>query len=559
VRAGASYEQTVWSLDLETTVEVRDAAKRELDLRLFPWDTAIDTQQGREQFARGAFDDLDPSSTLLMGLEHEAHIGLGQSGQPVLVRRPVGRGTALRDDGIGPVLTVRVAKTSSGDELLALAGEGIIRGVSAEFIEVPGGTQVRTVGGRRMRTHHRAGLPGVSLTYRPAYGELAAVLAVRSQPTEESKPMPPEATPAPEAQPVNVAVTIGADAFAPLVDSIKASQDEAKEQITQMRADFEEQARKLVIVPAPDPTPQKIAPHVWLQRFAYQRTNDRPPADLAEQFRVLDDVTVADNEGLFPPALIDELAGDIKILRPFLSSTREVPAPASGTSVQVPSITQHTEMDVQSAEKTQVANRALKTTPTTYDMVTIAGAVDVSLQFIKRGTATANALIWEDMENQYAQVSEAKALEALLDETAVHEGGLLSPSDLELGDAWVNAYEAMNVAPDTLWLSTGALAKFIDAKATASNAPLYGGIVSNINAAGGISGTVSGLRVVHVPQMTTVDAIAGPSRGFAWAEDGTYRLETDNPELAGRDLGLVGFMFFMPRYPAAFTSYGLGS
>lgn len=549
-----------WSLDLDTTVEVRDAAKREIDLRLFPWDVAIDTTQGREQFARGALDEVDPTKVLLFGLEHEAHIGLGQDGQPKLVRRPLGRGIAFRDDGIGPVLTTRVAKTSSGDELIALAADGIIGGVSAEFTQFPGGTQVHTVAGRRTRTHHRVGLPGVSLTYRPAYGELAAVLAVRSQSPQENTPMTETAAPAPEAAPANITVTIGPEFAAPIVETIKASQDEAREQMTQMRTEFEEQARKLIVPPAPVAEPTKILPHVWLQRFAYRATNERPKdAELAEQFRTLDDVTVADNPGLFPPVLIDELAGNIRVLRPFLSSTREITAPATGTSIQVPKITQHTEMDVQSAEKTAVASRALKTDTDTYNMVTIAGAVDVSLQFIKRGSPAANQLIWEDMQNQYAQVSESQALAALLAEAAVVEGGVLDPEDLALGAAWGNAYAAMNVGPDTLWLGTAALSAFIDAKASTSNTPLYGSIQANIDAAGGISGTVGGLRVVHVPQLTDVDALVGPSRGFAWVEDGTYRLETDNPELAGRDLGLVGFMFFMPRYPAAFTSYTIGS
>ncbi len=551
-------ETEVWSVELDTPIEVRDAAKREIEMRVVPWDVAIDTQQGREQFARGAFDEVDPANVLLMGLEHEAHIGLGQDGQPKLVRRPVGRGVAFRDDGIGPVLTARVAKTAAGDELLALAAEGIVRGVSSEFTQLPGGTQVHTVGGRRTRTHHRVGLPGVSLTYRPAYGELAAVLAVRSQ--SEEKPPVSDPVVTPEVAPVNVAVTIGPDAFAPVLDAITTSQNEAREQITQMRTEFEEQARKLIAPPEPTADPVKVAPHVWLQRFAYRATNDRPKdAELAELFRTLEDVTVAENEGLFPPSLVDELSGNIRILRPFLSSTREVQAPATGTSIQVPKITQHTEMGVQSVEKAAVASRALKTDADTYNMVTIAGAVDVSLQFIKRGSPAANQLIWEDMQNQYAQVSESLALDALLDEAAVVEGGTLDPEALAIGAAWGNAYSAMNIGPDTLWLGTSALSAFIDAKADGSNAPLYGSIQANLTAAGGISGTISGLRIVHVPQLTEVDAIVGPSRGFAWVEDGTYRLETDNPELAGRDLGLVGFMFFMPRYPAAFTTYTIGS
>ena len=161
-------------------VQVRDATKRELDIRLLSWGEVINTQHGTEEFSRGAFDVADPSRVRLMGMEHAAQFGVGQDGKPVLVRVPTGKGIAFEDRDDGPHMTFRVAKTSAGDDQLALATEGIVTGASVEFNEVPGGTVTEKRGTRRHRRHVRVDLSGLTTTYRPAY-QGGAVLAVRTE------------------------------------------------------------------------------------------------------------------------------------------------------------------------------------------------------------------------------------------------------------------------------------------------------------------------------------------------------------------------------------------
>ena len=121
------------SVIVEADITVRSMAKREVDVRLAPFDIIIDTISGPEVIAPGAFRDTPADGVLLMGLEHEVHLGIGQDGKVKPTRRPIGRSISIEERNDGGYGTFRVAKTSAGDEFLALADDGVIRGVSVEM------------------------------------------------------------------------------------------------------------------------------------------------------------------------------------------------------------------------------------------------------------------------------------------------------------------------------------------------------------------------------------------------------------------------------------------
>jgi HK97 family phage major capsid protein len=272
-----------------------------------------------------------------------------------------------------------------------------------------------------------------------------------------------------------------------------------------------------------------------------------------ESYRAVADVITSDNLGVVPDAFLQgELIGVIDASRPFMTSTRRLPTPR-GMTLHVPKIDQRPLVGLQSEEKTELASRAIKVTTADFTAKTKGGVIDISLQLLKQSEPAFLDLALRLMFEAYAQETETEALQELTGDIAFNDAGAIDPSTPALGAAYLAAFDETRAAPDTIWLSPAAIGAFIDATATGSGLPRY----PNVVAGNGASGSISGLRVVPVPAMADVgvDVIIGPSNAFAWAESGAYTLQVDVPSRAGRDVAVVGIVWFAPYYPAAFTGY----
>jgi hypothetical protein len=279
--------------------------------------------------------------------------------------------------------------------------------------------------------------------------------------------------------------------------------------------------------------------------------------------RSLADLVTTDNIGVVPDAFSSELIGVIDPRRPFMQTTRKLNTPVSGMSLTMPKIVTRPTVAEQAlngtpTEKAELSSTATSVTTVTFDAVSKGGAGDISLQLLKRSDPSFLGLYLELLAEAYAQEAEQEAVESLL-ASGTLSGGAMDPEALVLASAWQGTFDAIRRPPDTIWLSSAAVGAFLDAKADGSNAPLYGQITANFSAGAGVGGSISGLRAVHVPALdaTASDVIIGPSTGFAWAEDGTYTLQVDVPAKAGRDVAIIGMLWFAPLYPAAFTVYSV--
>jgi phage head maturation protease len=563
IHAAENRTEDVRTIEVDGPVEIRDAAKRELDMRLVPWDMAIDTVQGREQFARGAFDGIDPASVYLFGSEHEAHMALGQDGKPTLGRRPTGKAISLSNRADGGYGTFRVARTAAGDEQLALAADGIVAGASIEFSEIPGGSTTSMVNGRRTRTHNRVRLQGVTTTYRPAYAQ-AGVVAVRAT-SEGEAPVADQEKAAVEAAPNKdesdeIRVRSVHEQIAGFGDHLDEALMKVTDAFSERIGKLEEHARSQFVVPGMPEEKTKATLGQWAKYALGALSGDRISSSDA-QYRALEDVITSDNLGVVPDTFLqNEMIGVIDARRPFMASTRRLPTPSSGTTMHVPVLEQRPTVGLQSEEKAEIDSTPIKVTTADFQAVTIAGGIDISLQLLKLSDPSFLDLAMRLMAEAFALTSEKYALQNLLG-ADVDDGNSLDPGAPGLGAAFITTFGQIKSPPDTIWLSSNAVGAFIDAVSPVTGLPMYSSITANATAGGGITGTVSGLRVVHVPALGNLgaDVIVGPSSGFAWAEAGTFTLQVDVPSRAGRDVALVGIDWFAPYYPAAFTVYTLSA
>ena len=173
--------QILHERSFEATLEVRDASARELLVRVVPWGVVANSKAGPEVWEPGSFDGVDPTS-LVLQLEH--------------MDPPAGRSRELENRSDGEYALFKVSKTQRGDDILALAADGVTRGVSVSFMDIPGGTEIQTRNGRRTRVVRKADVRAVSTTWRPTW-EQSAVLEIRSEPEQEITPMPEQEAPVP--------------------------------------------------------------------------------------------------------------------------------------------------------------------------------------------------------------------------------------------------------------------------------------------------------------------------------------------------------------------------
>lgn len=520
-------------LELGGSILGFDEEKREIEVLLIPWDKEASQSDGVHRFKRGAFAGVEPGRLKLRQRHNDP---------------PTGVALSLSEEEDGQHARFRISRTPAGDEQLTLIKDGVENGISVGFSSSKYDKDVLSDGRTRYTHLNLAGSRELeaSTTWRPAFAE-SQVLSVFEENSPMTEATEPEVIPsAPVAPPVSEEV------FKAMQADMAARFEALQDRVA---------AQQLIL---PDDIKRQ---HESAQKIAFSQ--QLIAAEVPRAFEI-DDVTSTDHEGVLPPAYLNRMIGIIDSSRPFMESTTRLPTPPAGEKLILPKIEQRPTVAKQSVEKTELSSQATKITTVDFDMATYGGVGDLSIQLIKRSSPSFLEMWSSLLGEAYAITTDDAAVDALLADGDINSAtNPFDPAAPSFGEAFANAATAAgsrpSLLPNRMWLSTAALVAFIDAKSPTGGGgtPLYPGLagIAGITGGGGDGPAGFSMRPVWVPALDdeSVDMIIGPAAGFCWVEDGTYTLSTDVPEKAGRDVGLVGLVWFAPLYGGAFTTYTLSS
>jgi HK97 family phage prohead protease len=489
--------------------------RREISGKIVPTGTGEigSTNLGEYTFAANSIEIADPSKIKLLS-QHD-------------LKKPIGRMTAAETRADGVYATFKLSRSTSGNDALIMAQEGLITGLSigAEILASKPSKDGYTV-------VSLARIKEVSLVTVPAFAsaeilEIAAeaVSPVEENQTTESETAVEETTPAVEATP-----------------SVEAASVEA--------------ARPTVS--ASYYTAPRVNTDVTAGQFAKaQILAARGDADARDLVAALQVATVAENTGMVPPTYLKDIIGIIDASRPFIDSIERAALPASGMKVFTPKLGAQAIVGL-TAEGAEYASQDTAVTFQEDNVVKFAGAGILDEELVLRSDPSFLDLYLRELAASYAQKTDAYALGLARDAAVGSSGASIYKA---IADGIADSYNVMRFTPNRLVVHPTAAGSISYADLLGAedgnDRPLFAAAVPQ-NAGGLITqgstqGTVAGLSLVVDPNYTGDKfALVYPSAAMRFHESGTLQVRSNIVANGQLEIGISGFVCAVNRYPDAF-------
>lgn len=290
---------------------------------------------------------------------------------------------------------------------------------------------------------------------------------------------------------------------------------------------------------------------VYMADMYLSKMGDHEAADRLDIFhRAAAHQTTADNPGLLPERIVEPVLNGVDVARPLVSAIG--PQNLGAGSWAYARVTQHTQVGVQAAEKSELASRKMIVTKTPITAPTYGGYVNISRQDIRRTSPGIVDMVINDLTGQYAIETELACATDLI------AGGTV-------GTTTIPATPTVLAVSQAVWGAVGQGAALLRTANLPANGPilavspdrmgLIGPLFPNVNPQNqitqgfnaadasmqGVQGNpLSGLSVVMgigLPAATILLIFRSAVRCF---EDRYGALKVDEPSVWGLEVGYAG-------------------
>jgi HK97 family phage prohead protease len=434
---------------------------------------------------------------------------------------------------VGIIGKFKVARTSAGDDILALAQDGLKSGLSI-------GASIDQYENKEDEVYVTAAkILEVSVVDTPAFAE-AQITDVAAQKADETE----------------VTANSASDEQTNQTESEVTSMGNPEEvtPVVETAPEVAVEASKAVAAPVAYAKP-RVNTNITAGEYAKAQFNAmQGNSDARDLVAAIEQATTTENIGVVPPSYLRDLIGIIDNSMPFADSLEQGVLPASGMKFYRPVIgTQAT--TAQTAEAVEFDSTDTTITSKEVSVVKIAGANKVSVELLDRSDPAYLDVLLRELAASWAQKADAYAFATATASAGTSTGGTLYGA---IADGIADSYAILRKTPNRFLADTGNFATLLSA-VDGNDRPLFSAAAPQ-NAAGlmtqgSTNGTIAGLQLVVDPNIDTGAGVVGivySSDAATMYKSSAFQLRTNVVSTGEVEIGIYGYVALCDKYPTAF-------
>jgi HK97 family phage prohead protease len=364
-------------LTFSSHIEAADTERRIIAGKIVPFESVGRTSVGPVVFAKGSIDVGDPGKIKML-MQHSPE-------------RPIGRMQKFNEEQDGIYASFKISASMAGQEAIILASEQLIDGLSV-------GVDVnKSIQKKDYLYVTSATLREVSLVESPAFGENAKVTKVAASENEAETPIETKESEAPVEDLATAPQEAKAEAATPTVEAARPT------------------------ITAPIITTSVRSPIDSMAKYTEHKIKAALGSDESKLYIAAADDSFSTNPAFNPTQFLTEFVTNTRFGTPTIDACSQGTLPASGMTIQVPSLvtsagggTGVAPVVTVEAEAGAVQNTGMETSYLTGTVQKYSGMNTLSVELLSRSEPNFYAELTQQLQNAYLTTIDTAALTALL-------------------------------------------------------------------------------------------------------------------------------------------------